>query len=151
MKYFLLIFKHKWFVFLAGLKFGCPIWRLITHDLLKFSRSELSHYQRQFFGKADDPEGWARCWLHHQNRNDHHWEYWIPRKGTAEYPSNDPMPMSRDAVLEMIADWFGASRAYTGIWPKKGVKWVWLDDNFWKIIVCPDTRQMLRDELRGFY
>jgi len=32
MKYFILTLKHKWFVFLAGLKTKAPLWRLIIHD-----------------------------------------------------------------------------------------------------------------------
>jgi hypothetical protein len=74
-KYFWLTLKHKWFVFISGLKLGVPIWRLIKHDWTKFLPSELPHYQRQFFGAADDPRGYIKCWLHHQNSNDHHWEY----------------------------------------------------------------------------
>jgi len=61
MKYFILTLKHKWFVFLAGLKIGVSKWQLIKHDLSKFSISELPHYQRQFFGKADDPRGFVEC------------------------------------------------------------------------------------------
>ena len=129
MKYFWLTIKHKWFVFLAGIKIGCPIWRLITHDLSKFSLSELPHYQRQFFGKADQPEKFVRCWLYHQNRNDHHWEYWIPRTGhnrcTPPYPDNVPIRMPLPAIKEMVADWMGASRAYEGKWPKDS--WPWFD------------------------
>ena len=97
MRYFWLTVKHRWFVLLAGLRVGCPLWRLLTHDLSKFGWSELRHYQRRFFGKADRPEQFIRCWLHHQNHNDHHWEYWIPRSGhnrcTPPYPDNQPIPM----------------------------------------------------------
>ena len=50
MKYFWLTIKHKWFVFLAGLKIGAPLWRLITHDMSKLSWREFKHYQRQFYG-----------------------------------------------------------------------------------------------------
>jgi hypothetical protein len=136
MKYFLLTIKHKYFVFIAGLGLKVSLWRLIWHDFSKFSWKELPHYQRQFFGKADNPKGFINAWLHHQNTNDHHWEYWIPRSGHTRcdppYENNKPIPMSEPAVREMIADWLGASRAYGGKWPNSK-EWYWLEQNLWKI------------------
>ena len=141
-KYLLLTVKHKWFVLRAGLKIGAPIWRLLTHDLSKFRLSELPHYGRQFFGSANRPYDFIRCWIRHQNRNDHHWEYWIPRTGhnrcDPAYPDNKPVPMCDGAVKEMIADWMGASRTYEGKWPDSN--WPWLKGNFHKIIIHPRTK-----------
>lgn len=34
------ILKHKWFVLLAGLEVGVPLWRLIIHDWSKFTPAE---------------------------------------------------------------------------------------------------------------
>jgi len=137
LKYFILTIKHKWFVFLAGLKLGVPILRLIMHDWTKFLPSELLHYGKQFFGTADDPANFIQCWTHHQNRNDHHWEYWIPRTGhnrcNPPYNDNSPIPMPEDAIKEMIADWVGASRAYEGKWPKYN-DWPWLQKNLQGIL-----------------
>lgn len=133
MRYFWLIWRHKWFVFLAGLRTGAPIWRLVVHDWTKFLPSELPHYQRQFFGKADDPAGFIACWIHHQNHNPHHWEYWVPRTGHTRcvppYPDNEPIPMPEWACREMVADWMGASRAYEGRRPSAG-NWPWLEKNW---------------------
>lgn len=143
LKYAWLTWKHKWFVYVAGRKLGCPRWRLIKHDLSKFSPSELPHYGRQFFGKADDPEGFIRCWIHHQNSNEHHWEYWIPRTGhnrcDPPYPDGQPIRIPRDAMLEMVADWMGASRAYEGSWPTE--EWKWWNNSWTKVLpnLHPDT------------
>lgn len=133
MKYFWLTLKHKWWVFFYGLKIGCPIWRLITHDISKLTPTEYPHYQRQFFGRKGNQDGFNQAWLHHQNTNDHHWEYWIPRtghdKGTPRWADYEPMPMSEGAVKEMIADWMGASHAYGN----KAVdinNWPWLDERW---------------------
>ncbi len=132
MRYFWLTVKHKWFVLLAGLRLRVPLWRLLTHDLSKFLPSELPHYQRQFFGRADDPSGFSVCWLRHQNRNDHHWEYWIPRTGhnrcDPPFKDNEPIPMTDYAAREMIADWMGAGRAYEGNWPDIH-NWTWFNKN----------------------
>lgn len=40
LKYMSLTMVHKWYVFLAGLKTGAPIWRLIIHDWSKFTPAE---------------------------------------------------------------------------------------------------------------
>lgn len=132
MKYLWATIKHKWFVFLAGLKTGAPIWRLIIHDWSKFLPSELPHYNRQFFGDGDDPEGFIITWCKHQNRHPHHWEYWIPRTGFGEFSGNSPRPMPEWAVREMVADWMGASRSYEGFWPHYD-NWKWFNDNKNKI------------------
>ena len=145
MNYLWLTIKHKWFVLYAGREF-CSLWRLIKHDWTKFLTSELPHYQRQFFGKKDDPEGFIRAWIHHQNSNDHHWEYWIPRTGhnrcTTPYPDNMPIPMPMAACEEMVADWLGASRAYTGKWPTND-DWPWMKENASKLRLHDDTRYRL--------
>ena len=153
MKYFFLILKHKWFVFWAGLKVRCPILLLLIHDWTKFLPCELPHYQRQFFGKADQPDQFIKCWVHHQNHNPHHWEYWIPRTGhnrcKPPYPDNKPIPMPEKYVREMVADWLGASRAYN----KKKVdinNWEWFEANYKKIQpnLHPQTIKILKKVLK---
>lgn len=154
LKYAILTLKHKWFVFQAGLKIGTPIWRLIIHDWTKFTPAELPHYGRQFFGAHDDPEGFIRCWVHHQNAHPHHWEYWIPRTGHNRcdplYEDNQPIEMPLWAVREMLADWMGASRAYEGRWPTSG-NWSWFDENYSEIRVHPKTRIAINVLLRIFW
>ncbi|KKN46574.1 hypothetical protein LCGC14_0671700 [marine sediment metagenome] len=144
LKYAILTCKHKWFVFLAGYKLDVPLWKLIIHDWSKFLPSELPHYGRQFFGKADDPRGFSLCWLRHQNRHPHHWEYWIPRTGhgrsnDSQYGDMIPLHMEIWAVKEMIADWMGAGRAYEGKWPDTK-DWTWLNAHMPKMKLHPDTK-----------
>jgi hypothetical protein len=140
--------EHKVYVFRAGLKTRAPIWRLVIHDWSKFTPAELPHYGRQFFGDRSDPEGFARAWLHHQNLNPHHWEYWIPREVHERDPGGrgpgQAMEMPEWAVREMIADWMGAGRAYEGAWP--GKDWPWLFANWPRIAprLHPETRILVR-------
>jgi hypothetical protein len=133
MRYVLLTIKHKWFVFLAGLQIGVPLYLLILHDWSKFTAKELPHYQRQFYGKADKPLEFSYAWLHHQKCNKHHWEYWIPITGHTRggYSDMQPLPMPEKYIKEMVADFLGASRAYEGKWP--GKTWDWWDKNRKKI------------------
>jgi hypothetical protein len=148
MKYLWLTIRHKWFVFIYGLKVGCPIWRLITHDISKLSWKEYPHYNRQFFGDKSDQVGFQMAWLHHQHVNDHHWEFWIPPtrhdRGTPRGEDCEPLPMSLPAVQEMVSDWMGASHVYG----RKAVdinNWPWLDQQ-WPVIsrrMHPETRTLV--------
>ena len=146
LSYAILTMKHKYFVYVAGRYLDVPVWRLIVHDLSKLSLVELPHYGRQFFGPADDPDGFIKCWIHHQNHNDHHWEYWVPRTGhnrcDPPYPDGEPVKMPFDAAAEMIADWLGAGRAYEGKWPDLH-NWTWLDENLPKMKLHERTRNFI--------
>lgn len=112
---------HKWFVFLECLKVGMPIVGLV-HDWSKFLPDEFIPYARYFaidrrdekgdydVSKADD-DAFLLAWLKHQRRNPHHWQYWILIQ------DEDPttvLPMSNRYWREMLADWRGAGRTYTG-------------------------------------
>jgi hypothetical protein len=59
LRYLRYIVRHKWFVLLAGLKTGAPLWRLIVHDWSKFTPREWFAYARNFYGKS--PEGIAEA------------------------------------------------------------------------------------------
>jgi hypothetical protein len=146
-RYFWLTVRHKTFMIRAGVLVGCSIWRIITHDLSKFSSAEVFSYGRQFFGDKGDPEGFAKAWLHHQNSNDHHWEYWIPRtvhnRSVMGFKENHPLPMSEEAIREMIADWIAASRTYGGHWPRFDGSWLWFNKNFHRMRLHPKTRDRI--------
>ena len=91
LRYLRYVIRHKWFVLIAGLRVGAPLWRLLIHDWSKFTPAEWSGYVRYFFGGwrswADGPvkehakslvqPDFDRAWLHHQKANKHHWQYWI--------------------------------------------------------------------------
>ena len=142
MKYFWATIRHKWFVFLAGLRTGLPLWRSLIHDLSKFTPAELPHYNRQFFGDKGDPRGFALAWLHHQNYNSHHWEYYVTRSDHSHGGSEAEdgcLPMLAMDVVEMVTDWMGASRAYTGSWKMAE----WLEKNLPQMKLHSDTRRLV--------
>jgi hypothetical protein len=118
MKYLKHLYKvllHKWYVFVVGRKLKVSYWRLLKHDLSKFSPVEFGRYARQFYGKGDD--NFSLAWVHHQNRNDHHWEYWISRSKHNNGRINGALPMPEMAIREMVADWLAAGKVYSGEWP----------------------------------
>jgi len=130
------LLRHKWFVFLAGVKIGVPIWRLVIHDWTKFTPVEFGRYARNFQGDySQSPNDRDRvsqeftiAWLHHENSNPHHWGYWIPRSGKS---ANQPLPMPEIYVREMVADFLGASKAYTNSWNIDK----WLNENGPKFVI----------------
>jgi hypothetical protein len=143
LKYIWVLIKHKMFVLLIGVRLRVPFWQLLTHDLSKLSWKELPHYGKQFFGHGDDPVGFACAWNHPQKSNPHHWEYWVMISGYSKggFQDNDPLPMPDKYIKEMVADWFGASRAYSGKWPKSLETWEWFRANFKHIRLHPVTRR----------
>jgi hypothetical protein len=114
---------HKWYVFVAGRYVGVSLWQLLIHDLSKFSPAEFLTYARHSSTEEGrESEAFAAAWLHHENANPHHWGYWIPRSG--KY-ANQPLPMPDRYIREMVADWMGAGKAYTGRWDIAD----WLNEN----------------------
>lgn len=125
---------HKWYVFLAGLKTGAPIWRLIIHDWSKFAPTELFGYAGNIGGATSKPR-WARSWLHHLHCSPHHPEHWVLSwRGNPDFYQGiaEPLakfvvilPMPETYVREMVADWMGSSKAYTKSWDIAK----WLNEN----------------------
>jgi hypothetical protein len=138
MRYLSYVLRHKWFVLLAGLKTGAPVWRLLAHDLSKFLPAEWGAYVRKFYGaqpnlavlfhryggrpnheanvaswKAERDAAFDRAWLHHQHANPHHWQHWVLREDSGAVKL---LAMPEHFIREMVADWMGAGRAITGQW-----------------------------------
>lgn len=144
-KYIKIIIKHKWFIFISGRRLKVSLWRLIKHDLSKFRWSELTHYARRFYGDNSDPDGFTYCWIRHQNRNDHHWEYWIIRRPGDKYnpiKNIKPLEIPDQSVREMIADWLAAGRAYIGEWPNPN-NWQWLSEQWDRMYLHPNTSRKI--------
>lgn len=147
LEYLTIVLKHKWYVIVAGVKLKVPMSRLLLHDLSKFRPSEFFAYANKFCSKVSKGEDWYQtdcikerieknfsiAWLHHQNRNDHHWQYWIRRGSVKEL-----YEMPEECVREMIVDWKAAGKAYEGKWPDS-TNWKWLDENINKLKLHPKT------------
>ena len=123
MRYFLSRLRHKWFVFLACRQLRVPLWQSLIHDLSRFSPQEVKAFSDKFNDKIDKVD-YARAWLHHQNHNPHHWEYWsfnwLPIDASFDFYKDlvvdGFLEMPERYIREMIADMMGASREYTGSW-----------------------------------
>ncbi len=151
LRYLSYVLRHKWFVFLAGLQLGVPIWRLILHDWTKFMPREWFPYANYFYGGGrtrekmgqynidEAPLDFELAWNHHQKWNDHHWQWWIRfgDDGTVLV-----MRMSDVARREMLADWRGAGRALG-----KPDTTAWYRENWRKMMLHPDTRRWIENSL----
>lgn len=125
--YLFSLVDHIGYVHEAGRMIGVDPAQLDIHDQSKFSDEEFPWYASHFHG-GGSPKGFAYAWLHHMNHNPHHWQYWIfpdgftPKESNVE---NGVVRMPDKYALEMIADWMGASKTYTGSWDMAE----WLDKN----------------------
>ena len=134
-KFIYTVIFHKYCVFISGLQINrklksiglsIPIKRLLLHDFSKFSYVEFWAYAQYYFGEKDQ-KSYEIAWLHHLKVNDHHWEHYVNDYKIGmdtEFCSKNAKEMKNEAILEMIADWFSAERAYKGNWPVPGL-WMW--------------------------
>lgn len=146
--YLLTLFDHIIYVREAGKQLGVSEQQLREHDTSKFCLEELPYYVRQFKGDKADPDGFARAWLHHIHWNEHHWQHWLFPDGFTPKGSQvekGALAMPGEYALEMVADWMGASKAYTGSFDMMD----WLHKNMPKIRVHSQTAAHLRGILDG--
>lgn len=115
--------------------------RMKAHDASKTDKEEYPAYAEWFYGDHPD-EGEAKdafdlAWVHHQNTNEHHWQYWVLIQDTDD-PKYRPLDMSKPAIYEMLCDWhsFSAkdpeSTAYS--WYNKNKENMLLSDNTISIV-----------------
>lgn len=157
-RYLSYVLRHKWFVLIAGLKTGAPLWRLLIHDWSKLTPAEWGPYVRKFYGKVESDEArrrsirivnaefghtqaeidaaFDRAWLHHQHASPHHWQHWLLREDDG---GTKTLPMPEHFAREMVADWAGAGRAITGRWEVGK----WYAENAHKQVMHPDTRLLV--------
>jgi hypothetical protein len=136
---------HKYYVFQAGRWTKTSLWRRLVHDWTKYTSAEAPHYGRQLFGAADDNVGFITAWNHHHKANPHHWEYWIPATThtRGSWVPGEPLPMPEIVIREMVADWLGAGRHYTGSWAGSVETWGWYNEWKDRIVLHADTRVKL--------
>lgn len=113
--HFKTVLVHKFWVFHYACKLGI-FWRGLVHDNSKFSPVEFWESVRYWDGKRSPIpickayKGYSLAWQHHKGRNSHHYEYWVDnldRGGKA-------IKMPWKDMLELVADWLGAGKAYQG-------------------------------------
>ena len=145
-RYAYYLLTHKWHVLWVGLRLGwLPLWRLLVHDLSKFSRAEWYPYVDQFYGsgahaaaiaRMKNPTGYRyqpgdnpvfdAAVRHHYHCSDHHPEYWLATNpAIADWvaflgePLAKRLPMPERCLREMCIDWCAAGFGST-VRPSRG-------------------------------
>lgn len=101
----------RYYCRLCGIK-----WRGWKHDLSKYSPTEFFESARFWTGTSSPINaakayyGYSRAWLHHRGRNSHHWAYWADNFSEGFIVHCMPM----NDFVEMVCDFLGAGRAYSG-------------------------------------
>ena len=109
------VLKHKYWVFHYARLLGIP-WRGIKHDLSKFSPVEFWESVQYWDGKSSPipkckaDKGYSLAWQHHKGHNSHHYEYWVDKLDEGGVAIKMPW----EDLLELVADYCGAGRAYQG-------------------------------------
>lgn len=135
----------------AGAKIGVSRQQLLEHDASKFWPDEFEPYANYFFMPDGSPRkhesisdrnqsDFDYAWLHHIHFNKHHWQHWILKYDDGAL---HVLEMPYTYIHEMVADWMGASKAYTGDWDMTD----WLQRNLAKIILHKETRKVLQNYL----
>ncbi len=158
MKY---VLRHKWYVMNECFR-NRLYWQGIIHDLSKFLPSEFVPYAEYFHNKdgsskvvrgatgyyqaaeTGDPE-FTVAWLFHQNRNPHHWQFWILALDDGGILS---VPMPEKYAKEMVCDWVGAGKAQGHFSPPDDpynttVSWYAKNKN--KMVLHKDTREYVEN------
>lgn len=148
------LLRHKWLVFVECCRLGIP-WLGIIHDLSKFLPDEFIAYTRYFYGdyptwdevkrmpmfvktKESVKNDFNRAWLEHQHRNKHHFQHWILHGDDGGVWT---ITMPHKYLLEMVADWKGASRIAGG----NGR--VWYEKHKEQTLLTPEQRQEFEELL----
>jgi len=122
--------------------------RCMNHDKSKFDPVEFIGYRMHYNPEnGEDPalaeKNFDKAWLHHENFNDHHPEYWIQRDVNEE--RKDPsqpilmiyraIEMDKISLAEMFCDWIGVG-SKCGSNP---AKWMNMQDLYYQKIMHPST------------
>lgn len=156
-QYLKYVLRHKRYVLQGCRQLGIP-WRGIKHDLSKFSPDEWFPYAEFFYGEypqsKDEPRHgnpspqvsmkFQSAWLKHIHRNPHHWQYWILHRDNG---STDVLFMPMDTAKEMLADWYGVSKALGAVDGWKAA-YDWYQPRKDTIHLHPKTRKYVEANLK---
>lgn len=111
--------------------------RMEDHDSSKLDKEEYEPYAEWFYGEHPD-EGDAKAafglaWAHHQNHNEHHWQYWVLIRDTDD-PKYLSLDMSKEAIYEMLCDWHSFSAK-----DPESTAYQWYTDNKENMLLSDNT------------
>lgn len=115
-KHLKVVTKHRFLVFKYSCKVGIPFLGLI-HDLSKYSYKEFSISEKNYTGyqsplltERRNNGMFSECFVHHTNKNKHHFEYYIDYFGGDVILKIMPYKYNLEYVIDVIS----ASKTYNG-------------------------------------
>ena len=111
--------------------------QLQMHDSSKFNDEEFYPYLQYFYpeeGIDIDDDLFDEAWLHHQNINPHHWQYWVLIQDDGDTKVLD-MPLNY--IIEMLCDWSSFQYA------DKGDAHTFYDNNKDKMQLSKNTKDII--------
>lgn len=87
--------------------------QISEHDASKYSDYEFNQYLHHFYPEKNHIETdeekteYDLAWLHHQNSNPHHWQYWVLIKD--DNANIIPLDIPENYIIEMLCDWHSFS------------------------------------------
>lgn len=136
------IIVHKYWVYQFGSMMGISSWRLLMHDISKFSPIEFWESVKYYQGTSSPipackkDKGYSNAWQHHKGHNPHHYEYWTDNYDTGM----TLIPMPFECIEEMIADWCAAGITYSGDnWSLKSQREWWENKKEMNPSIHPET------------
>ncbi|MDX1471395.1 MAG: DUF5662 family protein [Flavobacteriaceae bacterium] len=143
------LIKHKYYVYIFGRKLGLNRTQLLKHDISKFKPRSFLAYAFYFYGPIPATElemalrkrNFKKAWRKHVNNEPHHWEYYWSYDGVSHNVESIPI----EFLLEMIADWHGASKINSNSddWDIS----FWYNQYNWEPRFSSDTYWSLRNQM----
>lgn len=109
-----------------------------NHDDSKWDDPEWTAYLNHYYPTPEFPnnlQDYDFAWLHHQNCNKHHWQYWVLIKDEGDIRALD-MPFEH--ICEMICDWHSFSAR-----DEESSAYVWYQNNSDRFILSTRTKEIL--------
>lgn len=127
--------------------------RCVNHDKSKFDPVEFLGYRMHYNPEPGEDKDkadkmWDKAWLHHENMNSHHPEYWMQRDVNEERKDdNTPIlvisraiEMDRIDVAEMLCDWIACGTKFHS----NPAKWMAKQDLYYQKIMHPTTYALVK-------
>jgi len=116
------------------------------HDKSKYGQEEFPAYRDYFYDpehNSRSSEAFNLAWMHHQNHNPHHWQYWCLINDVDE-PQVQALDMPKAYVVEMLCDWQSAGNHYGN------TAYDWYEKQKDKMILSENTRKLVEKYIEYF-
>ena len=120
-----------------------------SHDVSKYDPNEFHRYDAYFYkGLSAEESEIDLGWLHHQNSNRHHWQYWVIIPDDSDMDDSNtirPLDMPLECICEMLCDWHSFSNRNPS-----STAYSWYTSRKHHMILSQNTREVIEELLPYF-